>query len=153
MKALSLWQPWASLIAIGAKQIETRCWPPPPALIGERVAIHAGKCKDWLWQAEEDTFLRALKQGYDQGRLALVDNELPLGALVCTAVLREAVVMTPDWIAELRDRNPDEHAFGLYQPDRHAWLWEDIQPLPEPVPLRGRQRVFNLPAGVLSAAA
>lgn len=26
IKALSLWQPWASLIAIGAKKIETRGW-------------------------------------------------------------------------------------------------------------------------------
>jgi hypothetical protein len=85
--------------------------------------------------------------------LALVDDELPLGALVCTAVLHEVIVMTADWIAGLRDRNPDEHAFGNYQPDRVAWLWEDIQPLADPVPLRGRQKVFNLPAGVLPAAA
>ncbi len=26
MKAITLWQPWASLIAIGAKKIETRSW-------------------------------------------------------------------------------------------------------------------------------
>ena len=27
MKAISLWQPWASLVATGAKTYETRSWP------------------------------------------------------------------------------------------------------------------------------
>lgn len=26
MKAISLWQPWASLMAVGAKRYETRSW-------------------------------------------------------------------------------------------------------------------------------
>lgn len=26
MKALTLWQPWASLVALSEKTIETRCW-------------------------------------------------------------------------------------------------------------------------------
>jgi hypothetical protein len=43
MKAISLWQPWASLIACGAKRYETRSWHPPPALIGQFVAIHAAR--------------------------------------------------------------------------------------------------------------
>lgn len=41
MKALTLWQPWASLVIEGVKTIETRSWPCPPTLIGERIAIHA----------------------------------------------------------------------------------------------------------------
>lgn len=43
MKAISLWQPWASLIACGAKPFETRHWAPPPDLIGQTIAIHAAK--------------------------------------------------------------------------------------------------------------
>ncbi len=43
MKAISLWQPWASLIACGAKPFETRSYAPPRALIGETIAIHAAK--------------------------------------------------------------------------------------------------------------
>ena len=38
MKALSLWQPWASGIFAGVKSIETRHWRPPEALIGELLA-------------------------------------------------------------------------------------------------------------------
>lgn len=43
MKAISLWQPWASLIACGVKVYETRSWPPPRELIGQPIAIHAAK--------------------------------------------------------------------------------------------------------------
>ncbi|RXT29335.1 hypothetical protein B5P46_11680 [Rhizobium leguminosarum] len=41
MKALTIWQPWATLIAIGAKPYEFRGWKPPGWLIGKRLAIHA----------------------------------------------------------------------------------------------------------------
>ena len=46
MKAISLWQPWASLIACGAKPFETRHWAPPRELIGQTIAIHAAKKVD-----------------------------------------------------------------------------------------------------------
>lgn len=46
MKAISLWQPWASLIACGAKPFETRSWAPPRDLIGQPIAIHAAKKVD-----------------------------------------------------------------------------------------------------------
>lgn len=42
MKALTIWQPWASLIMAGAKPYEFRGWPAPRSLIGQRIAIHAG---------------------------------------------------------------------------------------------------------------
>jgi len=43
MKAISLWQPWATLIACGAKPYETRSFAPPASLIGQSIAIHAAK--------------------------------------------------------------------------------------------------------------
>lgn len=43
MKAISLWQPWTSLIACGAKPYETRDWAPPASLIGQPIAIQAAK--------------------------------------------------------------------------------------------------------------
>jgi len=45
MKALTVWQPWASLIMLGAKQYEFRKWDfrsREPGLVGERIVIHAG---------------------------------------------------------------------------------------------------------------
>ena len=40
--AITLYQPWASLVSIGAKPFEFRGWPAPARLIGKRVGIHAG---------------------------------------------------------------------------------------------------------------
>lgn len=42
MKALTIWQPWASLIMAGAKPYEFRGWPAPKSLRGQQIAIHAG---------------------------------------------------------------------------------------------------------------
>ena len=41
MKAISIKQPWAYLIASGVKDIENRTWKCPEKYIGERVLIHA----------------------------------------------------------------------------------------------------------------
>ena len=41
MKAISIKQPWASLIAHGIKDIENRTWKCPQKYIGQRVLIHA----------------------------------------------------------------------------------------------------------------
>ena len=45
MKALTIWQPWASLIIAGAKPFEFRGWRPPASLIGQRIVIHAAARK------------------------------------------------------------------------------------------------------------
>lgn len=48
MKAISIKQPWASLIAHGIKDIENRTWACPKKHIGQRVLIHASKRKRWV---------------------------------------------------------------------------------------------------------
>jgi hypothetical protein len=79
MKALTVWQPWASLIIIGAKPYEFRgmsCLayinPPKP---GERIAIHAA-ARPVLADALLVNVLTSFKC-----RL------LPLGAVLGTAVI------------------------------------------------------------------
>lgn len=42
MKALTIWQPWATLIMAGAKPWEWRGWRAPSAVVGQRIVIHAG---------------------------------------------------------------------------------------------------------------
>lgn len=41
IRCVSLWQPWASLVAYGAKSIETRNRPVPSTILGTRIGIHA----------------------------------------------------------------------------------------------------------------
>lgn len=46
VKAVTVHQPWAGLIALGAKDVENRSWRPPSVLYGQRIAIHAGRHVD-----------------------------------------------------------------------------------------------------------
>lgn len=102
MKALTLHQPWASLVALGVKTIETRSWATKHR---GPIAIHAGtssKVLDYLcWEAdhcgEADECLLPLAgrvRGEDMpgGRMRAVHN-LPLGAVVATASLADCVPM------------------------------------------------------------
>lgn len=149
MKALPLWQPWASLVAIGAKRIETRHWPCPRALIGKRIAIHATKTTNELWIIRQQPFHRRLREARDAGTLVLVDGELPLGAIVATAVIDRCTEMNELGIAELQHTDPDEHAFGHYAIGRYAWVLRDVEPLAEPVPFKGSQGIFDVPNELL----
>ena len=106
MKAISLWQPWASLIACGAKPFETRHWAPPRELIGQPIGIHAAKKID-KGAAE---FAEELMYGqHDPGGFDLADNldmsmantpdelmgffgtaNMPIGCVVCIVRLDAA---------------------------------------------------------------
>src|ERR1700694_167443 len=106
MKAISLWQPWASLIACGAKPYETRHWAPPRELIGQRIAIHAAKkvdrdargfAEDLMYgQHKPGGFdlaekLSASMQGIPDELLGLFGMAtMPVGCIVCTALLDAA---------------------------------------------------------------
>lgn len=147
IKALTLTQPWASLVAIGAKRIETRSWAPHRALIGQRIAIHAAKG----WTAEQrqlmamQPFHAALREGYGRGLIERPDSrELPRGCVVAMVTL-EAVYPT-SWatggsrpaVTRLLDdaTYPHERAFGDYGRGRYAWLLRDVRAV-EPIPARG----------------
>ena len=83
MKALTLYQPWATLVAIGAKKIETRSWP---TKYRGTIAIHAGlnkrycgmKSKDYI--CGNEPFNDVLKAAWD--RLHDPLDFMPLGAVV-----------------------------------------------------------------------
>lgn len=145
MKAISLWQPWASLIAVGAKPYETRSWAPPKALIGQRIAIHAAK-KDvdqalagvdvWTSRAMFD----ALKAGGERTPFRL----LPRGVIVCTAVLASAHQV-------FQMKPPD--VFGDYSAGRWVWHLILIERLDPPVPAVGRQGFFEAPEAMLAKPA
>lgn len=133
MKALSLWQPWATLIAIGVKQYETRSWATPyrgPLL------IHAAR----RFQLEErqtcliSPFRECLqKAGYKS------TYDLPLGAYIAVAYLIEIVPTR----AIRNNLSGQESAFGNYADGRYAWKLERVQALPEPIPARGYQGLWN----------
>ena len=71
MKTLTVWQPWASLIMIGAKRFEFRKWDYRkrcPDLVGQRIVIHAGAHKPKIEDLED------ILQRMDDGVSALNDE-------------------------------------------------------------------------------
>ena len=133
MKALTLWQPWASVVALGIKKIENRRWKPPASVIGRRIAIHAGKTYD-----EKGAKLIAEICGGQPERV-------PFGVLMATARV-VGVVTTPEEVALDQRR----WFFGPY-----GWVLEDIYPCDE-VEIKGAQGLWSLPptlSGQLEAEA
>ena len=135
MKALTLHQPWASLIADGRKAIETRSWPPPRGLIGDRIAIHAGKRVDV-----------PLSEKWFPG------DTVPLGAIICTARIddfahvekRGAQWQTLAWWYGRRefDRVPIDE-FGDFSLGRFLWKLAAVQAVSPVVHVSGRQRLWD----------
>lgn len=129
VRCVSLWQPWASLIAAGLKTVETRSWPAPTTILGSRIAIHAAKTNKGMWLAAQD------KELWKACLEALPFDEqgfLPRGVLVATALV-EASIPT-------ERLNPD--IFGDFSAGRFGWMLADIEPLKTPIPAKGAQGVF-----------
>lgn len=99
MKAISIKQPWASLIAHGIKDIENRTWKCPQQYIGQRVLIHAAKTtvKEG-WSALTET---QLKKAFPHKNKLYGDNEeLPQGAIIGSVVIEDCVQNHPSVWAE-----------------------------------------------------
>ena len=157
MKAISLWQPWASAIATGAKRIETRHWP---TRYRGPLAIHAAKRKvineliyyhsSWKWQGA----MRSI--GWSWGKEGDNDiHRLPFGALVATCDLIDCRPTGSFTQSELdTPRQPEgdysnlyewtERTMGNFDIGRFGWILENVEPLAEPIPWRGSQGFFEV---------
>ncbi len=143
MKAISLYQPWASLIALGLKRIETRGW-----LTHYRgpLAIHA-----------TNYFPPLAKMAFREGRIwealslrGLTDwRALPRGAVLCIADLVDCERIGPAFVMP-----PDpELSFGDFRPSRYAWRLANVRPLREPFYHRGGQRIWSIDDRLLEGLA
>jgi hypothetical protein len=132
MRAITLWQPWATLIAIGAKRIETRSWS---TSYRGPLAIHAAKTIDHLGLLARDPFWRVLINAEYWN-----PSDFPLGAIVATCNLRQIIKITELNSSRLSEQ---DRAFGDYSPGRFAWMLDDIVKVVPPIPARGRQGLWH----------
>lgn len=141
MKALTLTQPWATLVAIGAKRIETRSWATSYRGL---LAIHAAQGyvglsgpAGFMGRCNSEPFKSALATA------GLTHRDLPRGAIVAVCRLVDCVPTCGDGYYRDPDRrvimqvDDQERAFGDYSLGRYAWLLADIQRLLEPIPYKG----------------
>ncbi|HUY26192.1 MAG TPA: hypothetical protein VMV27_02125 [Candidatus Binataceae bacterium] len=133
MKALTLTQPWATLVAQGFKCIETRSWATNYRGL---LAIHAAK-----------TFPRACRELLAEPAFqVLQDANLPLGAVIGICRLHQCLRM-PEGIVNFRawiERRfgqvtaPElEVQRGDFSPGRFAWDLRFARELDVPIPAKG----------------
>ena len=162
MKAITILQPYAALIAAGIKEFETRSWDTP---YRGRIAIHSGKGKPYERGAE--FYMRAEKL------LGKSMDELPKGDIIATAELVDCYLVCGNaagekWLEGKPAMNPDgtpqrdenghriaweelpmpseqEQYFGNYGVGFYAWKLKDVRVLEKPITYRGNQRIWDVP--------
>ena len=164
MRCISLWQPWASLMALDQKRIETRSFRTHhrgPLL------IQAGK----KWSRMQ----QGICNQFPYSEFVNGKDDLPLGAIVCvvnlTAVFpvekireKDQALLTrkatqeklefevhgtkcprPRDVYDDQVQRPFETVFGDYTDGRYGWLCEDVVRFEDPVPCTGKQGFFDVP--------
>lgn len=149
LKIITLWEPWATMLAIGAKTIETRHWSTDYR--GE-VVIHSAK--GGLTQAElyrtcaEEPFLSVLKgAGILEAGMSprQVAAAFPRGKIIAVGNLvechpTESEICVPGVFDERPDLDTEqEREFGDYSPGRYGLVFEDVSMLHENIPFKSRQ--------------
>lgn len=159
MKALTLTQPWATLIARGAKRIETRSWATD---FRGRIAIHAAKglgaiggkrglyelcCEAPFRDVIADAFKTTREEAFDAAK------ELPLGAIVAVADLVDVRRIDLKLRSEVLAQTitPFEIEFGDYTSWRYAWFLENVRALPEPIYCNGALSLWDVPPEIMAA--
>lgn len=147
MKALTIYQPWATLITLGVKRMETRSWD---TKVRGPVAIHAGMA--WPCRIGEHALIGEFDVERDKSGLLLRGKSLswpyrlPMGCVVAIGELFQTRSTTNS------EHCPDDRelALGDHSPGRYAWSITSISRLPEPIPAKGSQGLWNweMPVGL-----
>ena len=133
MKALTLYQPYASAIPLDLKHWETRSWK---THYRGPLAIHASaSIPQWAYDfAKSEMILGRIPKG------------LPMGQIVALVDLTEILPAEES----IFDTTAIERLYGDYSPGRYAWKLENVRALAQPVPARGRQGLWT-PSAELEA--
>lgn len=143
MKAITIHQPWASLIALGEKRFETRGWA---TKYRGPIAIHAAK-KVYKEVCQTEPFSSILSEH------GLTADNLPTGAVVAIASLEECWSVGEDYESGMpvlfngeggatKHICLKEDEFGWFEPGRYAWEMAEVKQI-EPVPAKGQQGLWN----------
>lgn len=138
IKAISLWQPWASLWLTDRKIHETRSWPIPRSA-PRYLLVHASKNQRALvTSAHGEDMQRILHEEYGRGRI------LPLGQLIGVVELigckPTAEVYPPNQV-----HTADNFFCGNFEPGRWAWERGRYHAFSQPLGCMGRQGLFDVP--------
>ncbi|HEY5410903.1 MAG TPA: hypothetical protein VIJ94_09280, partial [Caulobacteraceae bacterium] len=151
-KALTLWQPWGTLVRARAKPWEFRGWRPPNSVIGARIGIHAGARP--VKRPEIEDLLERLTSGTGGAwstalipeiaipilERALADpRSMPLSSMLCSAVVgepKEGWKIAEELGGPVNDSDREEHS-------NWGWPMLDVEPYEPIIPCRGMQGLWE----------
>ena len=128
MKVLSLTEPYATLIRLGKKKIETRSFK--TNYRGE-LYIHASSTKipkEWKNNKELMNLIK--------------DVDLRFGYIICKCNLVDCVYMDKEFLDKIK-KDKLEYLVGDYKPGRYAWILDDIEVLDRPIFAKGKLGIWN----------
>lgn len=141
MKAITVIQPWASLLVEGAKLFETRSWK--TNYRGE-ILIHAGK-KDPLFgisvMGDEawNNVCIALQIYGATNRF----KRFPTGAIIGKATLVNCIEVDQAFSDKIKSECHAEYSFGDFAPGRYAWMMQNPIIFDKPILVSGKQGMWN----------
>ncbi len=136
MKALSLHQPWATLVVLGVKRLETRRWRTEHR---GPLVIHAARTFPPAGQqlCRQEPFRSLLAEaGFAR------EDDLPRGALLGIVQVRDCLRTEEMDLDALSDT---DRAVGDFSPGRWAWLLEQPERFVRPIPCPGKLGLFPVP--------
>ena len=125
MKALTIRQPWATLIMLGVKRYEFRSWK--TNFRGE-VLIHAGQGID--------------KEAVERLKKYLPNAELPLGKILGKVNITDCIPMSEEFASMLSKENNDiytTHSFSR----NYGFKLEDVEVFDTPIDAKGQLGFWN----------
>ena len=140
---ITLWQPWASLVAFRLKRYETRSWS--TSYLG-KIFIHAAARK-----VDKGALLELVRQDVDIPE----GFEIRLGCVIACADLVAVKLMVSDAEYELAlpvyrdgmirisDQTKQELATGYWKPGRFAWQLNNVQRIDPPIFIKGHQKLWH----------
>lgn len=153
MKALTVWQPWASLIMIGAKPFEFRSrhyreYVNAPSQ-GDEIAIHAGARKVKLTEVHD--LLLSLRRSSESTAL-IEDKAAPLLERVMAAPIGQAVVPLGHLLGTVRlgeaKRSCDLFNIDVADSERtqfnFGWRLDEPRLFDRPIEMRGAQGFWSV---------
>ena len=128
MKALTLHPEWAHAIAHLGKRTENRTWRPPEAMIGRRIAIHAGaSIAGGRGREAADIVLNTISR--------IAGTWVCAGDVRCRAIVATATIASAD----------DDHRTPWDATGQWHWRLSGVVTLSTPVPVaRGRLGLWRL---------
>ena len=128
MKALSVKEPFASLISLGIKKIETRSFK--TNYRGE-IYIHASLTKNKIEEKRKAKLLKLLPYNY----------KFKEGNIICKCNLKDCIYMDEKFIKNIKN-DKTEYLCGHYEVGRYAWILEDVEIIDE-IPIKGKLGIWN----------